>query len=205
MRSITASTMRSRPNAAKFSDNAVIINSFSKYFCMTGWRVGWMVVPEPLLRSVERLQQNLAISVPTLSQIAAAAAFDGRDEMEAVKHGYEENRLILTRGLPQAGLPGVSPRRRRLLSLRRRLALHRRQPRIRQAHAGGGRPPRHPASISIPFAVTDSSAFPMRVRPPTCARRWNGSARGCSGFEAFCSKPLDAWQIEHQVMPRGLR
>ena len=95
--------------AAKFSDNAVIINSFSKYFCMTGWRVGWMVVPEPLLRPVERLQQNLAISVPTLSQVAAAAAFDGRDEMEAVKHGYEENRLILTRGLPQAGLPEFLP------------------------------------------------------------------------------------------------
>jgi len=95
--------------AAKFSDNAVIINSFSKYFCMTGWRVGWMVVPEPLLRSVERLQQNLAISVPTLSQVAAAAAFDGRDEMEAVKHGYEENRLILTTGLPQAGLPEFLP------------------------------------------------------------------------------------------------
>ncbi len=69
--------------AAKFSDNAVIINSFSKYFCMTGWRVGWMVVPDALVRPVERLQQNLAISVPTLSQIAAAAAFDGRDEMEA--------------------------------------------------------------------------------------------------------------------------
>ena len=95
--------------AAKFSDNAVIINSFSKYFCMTGWRVGWMVVPEPLLRSVERLQQNLAISVPTLSQVAAAAAFEGRDEMEAVKHGYEENRLILTKGLPQAGLPEFLP------------------------------------------------------------------------------------------------
>ena len=61
--------------AAKFSDNAVIINSFSKYFCMTGWRVGWMVAPDALVRPVERLQQNLAISVPTLSQIAAAAAF----------------------------------------------------------------------------------------------------------------------------------
>ena len=95
--------------AAKFSDNAVIINSFSKYFCMTGWRVGWMVVPEALVRPVERLQQNLAISVPTLSQIAAAAAFDGRDEMEAVKHGYEENRRILIEGLPQAGLDKFLP------------------------------------------------------------------------------------------------
>jgi aspartate/methionine/tyrosine aminotransferase len=95
--------------AAKFSDRAVIINSFSKYFCMTGWRVGWMVVPDALLRPVERLQQNLAISVPTLSQIAAAAAFDGREEMESVKHGYEENRRILTQGLPRAGLEKFLP------------------------------------------------------------------------------------------------
>jgi aspartate/methionine/tyrosine aminotransferase len=95
--------------AAKFSDNAVIINSFSKYCCMTGWRVGWMVAPAALVRPVERLQQNLAISVPTLSQIAAAAAFDGRDEMQAVKHGYEENRRILVEGLPQAGLTKFLP------------------------------------------------------------------------------------------------
>ena len=62
-----------------------------------------------LLRAVERLQQNLSISVPTLSQIAAAAAFDGRDEMEAVKHGYEENRRILVEGLPRAGLDKFLP------------------------------------------------------------------------------------------------
>jgi aspartate/methionine/tyrosine aminotransferase len=95
--------------AAKFSPDTVIINSFSKYFCMTGWRVGWMVVPDALLRATERLQQNLSISVPTLSQIAAAAAFDGRDEMEAVKHGYEENRRILVEGLPGAGLDKFLP------------------------------------------------------------------------------------------------
>ena len=87
--------------AAELSPHALVINSFSKYFCMTGWRVGWMVVPEPLVRPIERLQQNLAISVPTLSQIAAEAAFDGRDEMEAVKRGYQENRRILIEGLPQ--------------------------------------------------------------------------------------------------------
>jgi aspartate/methionine/tyrosine aminotransferase len=95
--------------AANISDKAVVINSFSKYFCMTGWRVGWMVMPEALVRPVERLQQNLAISVPTLAQIAAEAAFDGRDEMEAVKHGYEENRRILTEGLPKAGLDKFLP------------------------------------------------------------------------------------------------
>jgi aspartate/methionine/tyrosine aminotransferase len=95
--------------AARFSDSVVVINSFSKYFCMTGWRIGWMVVPEPLVRSVERLQQNIAISVPTLAQIAAEAAFDGHDEMQAVKHGYEENRRILIDGLPRAGLETFLP------------------------------------------------------------------------------------------------
>jgi aspartate/methionine/tyrosine aminotransferase len=95
--------------AANVSARAVVINSFSKYFCMTGWRIGWMVVPESLVRPIERLQGNLAISVPTLSQVAAEAAFDGRDEMEAVKHGYEENRRILTEGLPKAGLDNFLP------------------------------------------------------------------------------------------------
>jgi aspartate/methionine/tyrosine aminotransferase len=95
--------------AAELSANALVINSFSKYFCMTGWRVGWMVVPEPLVRPIERLQQNLAISVPTLSQIAAEAAFDGRAEMEEIKRGYLENRRILIEGLPRAGLAKFLP------------------------------------------------------------------------------------------------
>jgi aspartate/methionine/tyrosine aminotransferase len=95
--------------AAKISPDALIVNSFSKYFCMTGWRVGWLVAPEALVRPIERLQQNLAISVPTLSQIAAEAAFDGREEMEAIKHGYEENRRILIDGLPRAGLSKFLP------------------------------------------------------------------------------------------------
>ena len=95
--------------ALRLSSNALVINSFSKYFCMTGWRIGWMVAPEPLVRAIERLQGNLAISVPTLSQIAAEAAFDGRDEMDAVKHTYEANREILTQGLPKAGLDRFLP------------------------------------------------------------------------------------------------
>ena len=95
--------------AAELSPHALVINSFSKYFCMTGWRVGWMVVPESLVRPIERLQQNLSISVPTLSQIAAEAAFEGREEMEAIKHGYQENRRILVEGLPRAGLTDFLP------------------------------------------------------------------------------------------------
>ncbi|MGY3421640.1 aspartate/methionine/tyrosine aminotransferase [Bradyrhizobium sp. F1.13.4] len=95
--------------AAALSDHAFVINSFSKYFCMTGWRVGWMVVPEILVRPIERLQQNLSISVPSLSQIAAEAAFDGAAEMEEIKHGYQENRRILIEGLPKAGLTRFLP------------------------------------------------------------------------------------------------
>jgi aspartate/methionine/tyrosine aminotransferase len=96
-------------SAAKLSSDTIIINSFSKYFCMTGWRIGWMVTPPSLLRAIERLQQNLAISVPTLSQIAAEAAFDGRAELEQIKHGYEDNRHILLEGLPRAGLDRFLP------------------------------------------------------------------------------------------------
>lgn len=95
--------------AVTLSDHALVINSFSKYFCMTGWRVGWMVVPDILVRPIERLQQNLSISVPSLSQIAAEAAFDGAAEMEEIKHGYQENRRILIEGLPKAGLSKFLP------------------------------------------------------------------------------------------------
>src|SRR5262249_13039833 len=73
------------------------------------WRIGWMVVPEILVRPIDRLQGNLAISVPTLAQIAAVAAFDGRAEMEMVKHGYEEDRRILIEWLPRAGLGQILP------------------------------------------------------------------------------------------------
>ncbi|WP_426609096.1 pyridoxal phosphate-dependent aminotransferase [Bradyrhizobium sp. McL0616] len=95
--------------AAELSPHALVINSFSKYFCMTGWRVGWMVVPDIMVRPIERLQQNLSISVPSLSQIAAEAAFDGAAEMEEIKHGYQENRRILIEGLPKAGLTRFLP------------------------------------------------------------------------------------------------
>ena len=96
-------------SAARISPEVIIINSFSKYYCMTGWRIGWMIVPQSLVRAVERLQQNLAISVPTLSQIAAEAAFDADAELLAVKHGYEENRRILIEGLPRAGFNSFLP------------------------------------------------------------------------------------------------
>jgi aspartate/methionine/tyrosine aminotransferase len=95
--------------ALRFSDDAVIVNSFSKFFCMTGWRVGWLVVPERLVRPIERLQQNFSISVPYLSQVAALAAFDGKAEMESVRRQYARNRDILLEGLPKIGLGRFMP------------------------------------------------------------------------------------------------
>jgi aspartate/methionine/tyrosine aminotransferase len=89
--------------ALEFADDAIVINSFSKYFSMTGWRLGWMVLPERLLRSAECLAQNLFISPPALSQHAAIAAFDCRDELDANVARYAENRRLLLEQLPQAG------------------------------------------------------------------------------------------------------
>ncbi len=86
------------------SDEAIIVNSFSKYFCMTGWRIGWLVVPERMVRPLECLAQNLAISVPYLSQVAAISAFEAGEELEAIKAGYARNRAVLMEALPALGL-----------------------------------------------------------------------------------------------------
>jgi aspartate/methionine/tyrosine aminotransferase len=90
-------------SALELTRDAVIINSFSKYYCMTGWRIGWMVQPEELIRRAEILQQNLFISAPTLSQIAATAALDERDYSEEQKASYAVNRLLLSDGLRSLG------------------------------------------------------------------------------------------------------
>ena len=100
---------RPAQTALAVSPQAIVVNSFSKYYCMTGWRVGWLIVPEALVRPVERLQQNLSISVPTLSQIAAVAAFDAKPELEAIKQGYARNRALLLDGLPSIGLDDFHP------------------------------------------------------------------------------------------------
>jgi aspartate/methionine/tyrosine aminotransferase len=95
--------------ALKLSRSAIVINSFSKYYCMTGWRVGWLVLPEDLVRPFERLSQSLYISVPDLSQRAAVAAFDSADELEAVKAGYARNRAALLQRLPALGFDEFLP------------------------------------------------------------------------------------------------
>ncbi|TIT58154.1 MAG: aminotransferase class I/II-fold pyridoxal phosphate-dependent enzyme, partial [Mesorhizobium sp.] len=71
--------------ALAYAEDVTVINSFSKYYCMTGWRIGWMVLPQPLVRPVERIAQSLYISPPELSQIAAIEAFKATGELEAVK------------------------------------------------------------------------------------------------------------------------
>lgn len=95
--------------AAAVSPEALVVNSFSKYFSMTGWRLGWMIVPESLVRSVECLAQNLFISAPTLSQMAAVAAFDCTEELDGHVARYARNRELLLRELPKAGFDKVAP------------------------------------------------------------------------------------------------
>ncbi|MDH3473854.1 MAG: pyridoxal phosphate-dependent aminotransferase [Rhodospirillales bacterium] len=96
-------------SALELSGDAVVINSFSKYYSMTGWRLGWMVVPEQLLRPVECLCQNLFISAPTLSQLAGVAALDCRAELDGYVASYGRNRDLLLRELPAAGFERLAP------------------------------------------------------------------------------------------------
>jgi aspartate/methionine/tyrosine aminotransferase len=92
------------PTALSADPDAVVLQSFSKYFSMTGWRLGWMVLPNDLVRPVERLAQNLFISPPTLSQLAAVAAFDATDELDGNVARYAANRQVLLDGLGEVGL-----------------------------------------------------------------------------------------------------
>ncbi len=88
---------------------AIVINSFSKYWSMTGWRVGWMVLPEDLVRPVERIAQNLFISPPGISQVAALAAFDAEEELSGHLARYAANRALLLEALPRAGIDRLAP------------------------------------------------------------------------------------------------
>lgn len=96
-------------SALEIGDDVYVINSFSKYFSMTGWRVGWMVVPEDHVRTVERLAQNMFICPPHASQIAALHAIDCVDELEANRAVYAENRRLMLEGLPEAGFTNIAP------------------------------------------------------------------------------------------------
>ncbi|MDX1711123.1 MAG: pyridoxal phosphate-dependent aminotransferase [Rhodovibrionaceae bacterium] len=95
--------------ALSLDESAIVVNSFSKYFAMTGWRLGWLVLPPDLVRPVECLAQNLFISAMTVSQQAGIAAFDCRAELDAVVAGYARNRAVLLEELPKAGFDRLAP------------------------------------------------------------------------------------------------
>ncbi|MEM6375041.1 MAG: aminotransferase class I/II-fold pyridoxal phosphate-dependent enzyme [Pseudomonadota bacterium] len=96
-------------SALEVTDDAYIINSFSKYFSMTGWRVGWMIVPPDHVRLVERLAQNLFICPPHASQVAALASLDCGPELEQNLAVYRRNRDLMMAGLPKAGFDRIAP------------------------------------------------------------------------------------------------
>lgn len=100
---------REAVSAVELSAEAIVVNSFSKYYSMTGWRLGWMVVPEALMRPVECLAQNLYISAPTLSQFAGLAALESRAELDAYVASYARNRALLLAELPKAGFDRLAP------------------------------------------------------------------------------------------------
>ncbi len=95
--------------ATALSDTTIVVNSFSKYFSMTGWRLGWLVLPEELIAPVDRLAQNLVICPPSISQHVAVAALGCTDELEGHVARYRVNRDILAEGLPRAGMTDIAP------------------------------------------------------------------------------------------------
>ncbi|MDJ0930768.1 aminotransferase class I/II-fold pyridoxal phosphate-dependent enzyme [Breoghania sp.] len=96
-------------SALNYSDEAIVINSFSKYYCMTGWWIGWMIALEALVRSIERIAQSLYICAPDISQRAALAAFDATPKLEVVKQCYAKNRELLLDVLPKIGFNELLP------------------------------------------------------------------------------------------------
>lgn len=99
----------SSATAAQFSENAIVVNSFSKYYSMTGWRIGWMVMPESLVRPIEKLMQNLFIAAASISQHAALAAFEAGEELDRHVLRYAENRTIILETLKRLSIDAVAP------------------------------------------------------------------------------------------------
>ncbi len=96
-------------SALELTDDAYVVNSFSKAWSMTGWRIGWMVVPETHVRTVERLAQNLTICAPHASQVAALHAMEAREELDANRAAQARNRARMLEGLPRAGFERIAP------------------------------------------------------------------------------------------------
>lgn len=95
--------------ALEVSDEIIVVNSFSKFYCMTGWRIGWLVLPQSLVRAAECIGQSLYISPPELSQVAALAVIDQPGELEAIRDGYRDNRAVMLERLPKLGFTHLAP------------------------------------------------------------------------------------------------
>ncbi len=98
----------SAETAVRFSKNVIALNTFSKYFAMTGWRLGWMVVPVEMAERVKKLAEHLFVSPPTMSQYMAIKVFDHLDVCDGYVQQYKQNREILVKGLPEAGITRLS-------------------------------------------------------------------------------------------------
>ena len=168
-------------SAAGLSEHAIIINSFSKYFSMTGWRLGWMVVPEGFTRPLECLAQNMFISAPTISQHAALAVFDCIDALEANVARYARNREILLARLPEIGFTRFAPADGAFYIYADVSALTGDAQGFLHAPCSmkpASPPP--PGSISIPSTATALCVSHSPARPPTWKRPVPGSPPGAA-------------------------
>ena len=175
---------RPAQTALAFSDEVVVVNSFSKYYCMTGWRIGWLVLPRALAPTIERLAQSFAISAPTVSQVAAEAAFDGVEELEAVKASYARSRAMLAQELPRIGLGEYSPVDGAFYVYVDVSRLTNDSTRVLPAHAARGRRRGDArASTSIASGARSMCASRSRGRRATCAKGLPVLAHGCRRYE----------------------
>ena len=171
--------------AAAFSDSAIVINSFSKYFSMTGWRVGWMVLPADLLRPVECLAQNLFISRPAYRAGRGGGGVRLHAELEANVARYRRSRDHLLAALPAAGFPDIAAAEGAFYLYADVGRPDQRQPGVLRAHAGRGRAWRRArASISTAPAATGRCGSAIAGRRPTWRRRRRGSSGGGNGRDA---------------------
>ncbi|MEQ9348919.1 MAG: aminotransferase class I/II-fold pyridoxal phosphate-dependent enzyme, partial [Alphaproteobacteria bacterium] len=100
---------RAAATAVAHSPSAITVNSFSKYYAMTGWRLGWLVAPDDLVAAIEALAQNLFLAPPTLPQLAARAALHSHEELDGHVQRYRANRDLLLHHLPMAGFDSFAP------------------------------------------------------------------------------------------------
>ncbi len=189
-------------SAWESSRSAVVVGSMSKYFSMTGWRVGWLVLPGPLVRPVELLLGNLNICAPAIAQVAATAAFggDARRELEGHVRRYAANRDLVLRRLPGARRPDMGARGRGLLCLCRRLPPDRGLHPVVRERAGGHRRRRHAGCRLRPRQAGHALA-PGRVPlvPPQLRGRDRRDRRGADPPSRRSRRPVGRTEREATV------